>query len=218
MFDGDPVQAERRRRLVERLAERGISDPRVLRAIRTVPRERFVPLQLEPDAYEDIALPIGCEQTISQPYMVGLMTQELRLTGTERVLEIGTGSGYQAAVLSLLCAEVVTIERIADLSWNAQRVLTGLGRTNVEFHVADGTVGWPPRAPYDGIVVTAGSPSVPAALYDQLAAGGRLVIPVGDEEFQDLQVVQKTDSGPLQVSVCGCRFVKLIGAQGWDAA
>lgn len=202
-------------RLIENLAEHGITDRRVLDAMAEVPRERFVTDEYQAHAYDDRALPIHARQTISQPYMVALMTQELRLTGTETVLEIGTGSGYQAAILSKLCKRVVTIERIAELSLGAQAVLKSLGYPNIEFQIGDGSLGWPASAPYDGIVVTAGSPEIPRHLYEQLRPGGRLVIPIGSEFPQMLQTIMKTDHGPQVVDVCECSFVPLIGAEGW---
>ncbi len=204
-------QAELRRQL----ESRGISDPRVLEAIQSTRRDLFVPEDIRHAAYDDTALPIGLEQTISQPFMVALMTQSLALTGSERVLEVGTGSGYQAAILSRLCAELVTIERLGALSRKAQQTLASLGYENIEFCVGDGTLGWPQLAPYDGIIVTAAAPEVPAPLFRQLADGGRLVIPVGDEYMQSLQLIQKQQPEPFIQDVCDCRFVKLIGAAGW---
>jgi len=207
-----------RHELIRQLAERGIHDRRVLAAMDRVPRERFVlPEHLEA-AYADHALPIDAGQTISQPYMVALMTQELCLRGTERVLEIGTGSGYQAAVLAQLCDRVVTVERIAELSHKARRLLHELGVANVEFQVADGSLGWPAAAPYDGIIVTAGAPTIPEPLYAQLAEGGRLVIPIGLAFPQMLQTIQKTPRGPVTTDVCECSFVPLIGKTAWPQA
>ncbi len=183
-----------------------------------VPRELFVAKEYGPAAFEDRALPIAAGQTISQPYMVALMTQELSLTGTESVLEIGTGSGYQAAILSRLCRHVVTLERIAELSQPARHVLESLGCANIEIHVADGSLGWPAKAPYDGILVTAGAPKIPVQLLEQLREGGRLVIPVGAERPQVLQVATKTPAGATVVDVCDCTFVPLIGTAAWPAA
>jgi protein-L-isoaspartate(D-aspartate) O-methyltransferase len=203
-------------RLAESLGTRGITDARVLEAIARVPRHRFVPGDLHDRAYEDTALPIGSEQSISQPYIVALMTQELRLTGTERVLEIGTGSGYQAAILAELCRELVTIERHEELLQTAMSVLRDLGYVNIEFRVGDGTLGCSDRAPYDGILVTAAAPGVPPPLYNQLALGGRIVIPVGDRQAQTLVSVEKQPDGQaLERELCGCRFVQLIGEAGW---
>lgn len=210
------MDSEREREQLRRqLESRGITDRRVLEAVGTVPRHRFVPPESRSQAYDDIALPIGSGQTISQPYMVALMTQELRLSGEERVLEVGTGSGYQAAILAVLAREVVTIERFSELSQEAQSVLGEIGYKNIEFRVGDGTLGCPDRAPFDGIIVTAGAPDVPAPLYNQLNEGGRLVIPIGDDFQQMLQVIEKRDGRPVATDVCACRFVKLIGDAGW---
>lgn len=177
-----------------------------------VPRERFVPDEYRHSAFEDHALPIAAGQTISQPYMVALMTQELALTGSETVLEIGTGSGYQAAILARLCRQVVTVERIAELSRAAQQILAALGYVNIEFHIGDGSLGCPEYAPYDRIIVTAAAAEIPRALYGQLADGGRLVIPIGTDRPQVLQIVTKSPAGPLIVDVCQCSFVPLIGS------
>lgn len=205
-------------RLVEKLIKHGITDRRVLDAIASVPRHRFVSDEYQELAYEDRALSIGSSQTISQPYMVALMTQELRLTGPETVLEIGTGSGYQAAILSRLVARVVTIERIPALAARARKTLADLGITNVECHRADGSCGWPADAPYDGIIVTAGAPQIPEALYEQLRQGGRLVIPVSRDQAEMLQTVVRGESGPIVSDVCECSFVPLIGEAGWAEA
>jgi protein-L-isoaspartate(D-aspartate) O-methyltransferase len=207
--------SELRRQLREELEYRGITEASVLDAIEDTERERFVPEELRAGAYDDWALPIANGQTISQPYIVALMTQELGLTGKEKVLEVGTGSGYQAAILARLCQSVVTIERIESLSSAAQKVLADLGLENITFAVGDGTLGNPEHAPYDRIIVTASAPSVPSPLYEQLKPGGRLIAPIGDDDSQELVLVEKTDSGPKTTLVCGCRFVKLIGAAGW---
>ena len=211
---GIPEQQASLRRQLE---GRGIRDPRVLDAIEHTRRDLFVPDELRDLAYDDNALAIGQGQTISQPYIVALMTEALALTGTERVLEIGTGSGYQAAILARLCHEVVTIERIETLAIPARERLTALGFINIDFRAGDGTLGCPDRAPFDGIIVTAAAPQVPAPLYDQLRVGGRLVIPVGDDQQQDLLLVEKEHPKPRISSLCGCRFVKLIGAAGWPS-
>lgn len=202
--------------LSRQLQARGIRDLRVLEAIARTPRHRFLPPELRAEAYDDTALPIGRGQTISQPYIVALMTEALALSGEETVLEVGTGSGYQAAILSQLCRRVVTIERIAELSAAARGVLQEMGCSNIEFYVGDGTLGVPESAPYDGIIVTAAAPDVPQPLYDQLAPHGRLVIPVGDEQLQYLLLIRKTPAGPLREELCGCRFVKLIGHAAWS--
>lgn len=201
--------------LVETLRRRGIADARVLNSIANVDRARFVPGESVAEAWEDVALPIGSGQTISQPYIVALMTEALGLWGNETVLEVGTGSGYQAAVLSRLCRRVVTIERLPELSEQARRVLDELGCENIEYRVGDGTLGAADAGPFDGILVTAGGPEVPVALYEQLLEGGRLVVPVGSEEDQELVLVERTTEGPRRRGLCGCRFVKLIGEQGW---
>jgi protein-L-isoaspartate(D-aspartate) O-methyltransferase len=197
------------------LRERGICDERVLAAMEAVPRERFVPSEYRDAAFDDHALPIASGQTISQPYMVALMTEGLALSGDESVLEIGTGSGYQAAILSRLCGRLVSIERIDELSLAARNVLDELGCANVELVVGDGSLGWWPGAPYQGIIVTAGAPEIPQPLYDQLAEGGRLVIPIGTGRPQVLKIVTKRPDGPLIVDSCECSFVPLIGAGGW---
>jgi protein-L-isoaspartate(D-aspartate) O-methyltransferase len=200
------------------IQRRGVNDLLVLRAMRKVPRHRFVPRHLWDQAYNDYPLPIGEDQTISQPYIVAMMTEALELVGTEKVLEVGAGSGYQAAILGELAKEVYTIERIASLAHSAEQVLKSLGYENVHVVVADGTLGWPPNAPYDAIMVTAGAPQVPQPLVEQLALGGRLVIPVGDRYSQNLTRLRRTYQGELQTEYLGgCRFVKLIGEHGWKA-
>jgi protein-L-isoaspartate(D-aspartate) O-methyltransferase len=196
----------------------GITDERVLAVMEEVPRRRFVPSENRAAACDDRALPIGFGQTISQPYMVALMTQELALTGCENALEIGTGSGYQAAILSKLCRHVVTIERIPELSLAAKEVLAELGCANVECLVGDGSLGCPERAPFDRIVVTAGAPKVPPQLCEQLAMGGRLVIPIGEQHPQMLQMVTRTPTGTVTIDVCPCSFVPLIGSAAWPEA
>lgn len=212
----DPT--EQRARMVDRqLAGRDITDERVLAAFRAVPREQFVPEGLREFAYEDTPLPIGHKQTLSQPYIVALAAQALGLTGPERVLEVGTGSGYAAAVLARLAKEVYTVERLAPLAASAGERLARLGIANVHIHHANGTLGWPEHAPYDAILVAAGGPEVPQALLDQLAPGGRLIVPIGPDE--DSQVLTKVTRGPgtdIHSEPLGAvRFVPLIGAQGW---
>jgi protein-L-isoaspartate(D-aspartate) O-methyltransferase len=210
-------QAEQQRRsmVAQQLAARGIVDVRVLAAMAAVPRERFVPDAAIEAAYSDNALPIDCGQTISQPYMVALMTQALELTGQERVLEVGTGSGYQTAVLARLAGQVVSIERFAELAAHAGRVLAALGIENVELIVGDGSLGWPAGAPYDRILVTAAAEEAPPQLLDQLADTGILVIPVGPRDRQSLRAIRKEGSKFTATELTGCRFVPLIGAGGW---
>ncbi len=201
-----------RQQMVEtQLAARGIASSKVLDAMGRVPRERFVPDALRDRAYEDGALPIDCEQTISQPYIVALMTDALELTGTEKVLEIGTGSGYQAAVLAEIAAQVVTVERHADLTIDAVRRLSALGYTNIEFAVNDGTAGWSKRAPYDRIIVTAAADAVPRKLFKQLREGGLMVIPLKQGTTQVLTRIRKVDGKPQSNVLCQCAFVPLIG-------
>jgi protein-L-isoaspartate(D-aspartate) O-methyltransferase len=201
----------------DQLVSRGITDERVLDAMRTVPRHLFVGPGLEDSAYGDHALPIGEGQTISQPYMVALMTQELSLTGTEKVLEIGTGSGYQTAVLARLAERVFSIERVAALSRRAGETLESLGVGNVIVHVGDGTIGLSEFAPYDRIMVTAGAPDVPQSLLDQLADPGIMVIPVGGQGFQELKIIRKRRDAVSVRDAGGCVFVPLLGREGWGA-
>lgn len=207
--------AAQQRALREELERQGIADTRVLDVIERTRRDFFVPESLRSQAYDNNALPIGSGQTISQPFIVALMTEALRLTGRERVLEIGTGSGYQAAILAQLCEEVITVERLEELSQVAQMTLAKYGFTNIQFRVGDGTLGWPELAPYDGIIVTAASPSIPRPLFEQLAPGGRMIIPVGDDQTQSLLCVENRQGTPVSRELCDCRFVKLIGAAGW---
>jgi protein-L-isoaspartate(D-aspartate) O-methyltransferase len=199
----------------EQLLARGIKDPRVLEVMRRVPRHLFVESALANRAYDDGPLPIGEKQTISQPYMVGLMTQALELRGDEKVLEIGTGSGYQTAVLAELCQNVFSIEKIGSLAARARAILDRLGHYNVAIHVGDGTLGWAEHAPFDAILVTAGSPTVPQPLLEQMCLDGRLVIPLGDEQSQVLRQIRRTASGQNEEVLSECRFVKLSGKYGW---
>ena len=201
-------------RMVAAVAEQ-VSDPHVLRAMREVPREAFVPAQLQRYAYEDTALAIGAGQTISQPRIVGAMTEALALRGDEHVLEVGTGSGYQAALLARLAADVVTVERVDALRLRAQATLARLGVTNVRCLPAVDVLGAPGHAPYDAIVVTAAAPGTPHALLEQLREGGRLVIPVGSRSEQELLVVTKHADGVTQRSLGPCRFVPLLGRDGF---
>ncbi len=199
----------------EQLITRGISDPRVLAAMREVPRHCFVDDALQSRAYGDFPLPISAGQTISQPFIVALMTEALALTGTERVLEIGTGSGYQAAILSRLCSQVFTIERINVLLAASRRVFDQLRYFNIVAKLDDGTLGWPEQGPFNAIIVTAGGPEIPEPLVDQLADNGRLIIPVGDQHLQTLQLLEK-DAEEVRVSELEkVRFVDLVGEYGW---
>lgn len=200
----------------EQVISRGIKDPRVIAAMRKVPRHLFVEEALQNQAYSDRPLSIGEKQTISQPYMVAVMTEALQLTGREKVLEIGAGSGYQTAILGEVARKVFSIERILSLTMKARTLLLDLGYANVEMTFSDGTQGWVRESPFDAIIVTAGSPDVPQPLVDQLAMGGRLVIPVGDESVQDLIRLTKTEEGIKREDFGGCRFVKLIGKYGWN--
>jgi protein-L-isoaspartate(D-aspartate) O-methyltransferase len=194
---------------------RGIKDQRVIEAMKKVPRHLFVPESLISIAYGDHPVSIGEGQTISQPYIVALMTEALNLKSDEKVLEIGTGSGYQTAILAELCKEVYTVERIPSLSKRAMRVLEELGYKNIKFGIGDGSIGWKEYAPYDGIIVTAGAPHFPQPLLEQLSDGGRLVIPCGDEYSQSLYKVTRRGNKFEEENLGGCRFVKLLGAYGW---
>lgn len=200
------------------IAARGISQKAILDAMRKVPRHLFVEEVFLGKAYGDFALPIGEGQTISQPYMVAAMINALALTGQERLLELGTGSGYQTAVLSMLAYKVYTIERIASMAVRARKVLDALHASNVILKTGDGTLGWPDEAPFDAIIVAAGSPDVPAALIEQLKDGGRLIIPVGTEDKQRLVMITKKDVGIVREELSDCRFVKLVGKHGWQSA
>lgn len=208
-------EKERLRMVDEQIVGRGVKDDRVLAAMRKVPRHEFLHEAIRGMAYADIALPIGEGQTMSQPYMVALMTELLGLTGTERVLEIGTGSGYQAAVLAELCAKVYTVERIKTIAEKARAALDRLGYKSVAIKVYDGTYGWKEMAPFDAIMVTAGSPGIPAPLVEQLRIGGRMVIPVGERYGQELVKVVKTAEGVITERSIPCVFVPLIGNHGW---
>ena len=199
----------------EQLVARGINDQRVLEAMRTVPRHLFVEDAIQSHAYGDFPLPIGNGQTISQPYVVALMTLALDLNGSEKILEIGTGSGYHAAILSRLCNKVFTVERIDGLVGRARKVFDRLRYHNIVSRIDDGTVGWPAEAPFDRIIVTAGGPRIPEPLIAQLADPGRLVMPVGGQDVQELQVVDKRDGEISVTTLEQVRFVDLIGAHGW---
>jgi len=211
--------AQRAHMIRAHLQARSITSPRVLEAFGRVPRERFVPEAARSRAYGDHALSIGHGQTISQPYMVAVMTQALELAGGERVLEVGTGSGYQAAVLAELAREVWSVERIPELADQATDLLADLGYANVHVRAGDGTLGWPEEAPFDAIVVTAGAPASPQTLLAQLApGGGRLVVPVGDRDLQYLEIVERRATEYVTRRSIGCRFVPLLGAEGWATA
>jgi len=212
----DASAAERRAMVETQIRRRGVSSPRVLEAIAAVPRHEFVPCKFRNDAYADKPLPIGEGQTISQPYMVAAMTEALELTGAEQVLEIGTGSGYQAAVLSLLVRQVITVESHTSLALAAQARLTNLGYANVHVHNGDGSAGFLDAAPYDAILVTAAAPEIPRVFASQLREGGRVVIPVGDRENQEL-VRAHLENGDLKSRVLfHCKFVLLLGRYGWS--
>jgi len=211
----DPVSS-RHLMVTQQLRARDIRDDRVLEAMRAVPRERFVPEPLRGRAYEDAALPIGAGQTISQPYMVAAICQVLQLHGGELVLDVGTGSGYQAAVLAELADEVHTIERVPELAEGARRALAEAGYDRVHVHVGDGTLGVPEEAPFDAIAVAAAAPAIPESLYEQLAPFGRLVLPVGSRRGQELELVVRSPEGPATIRSVPCRFVPLLGAEGFD--
>ncbi len=213
----DAYETARARMVEEQLVQRGVTDARVLGAMRRVPRHLFVEGPLRDRAHGDHPLPIGEEQTISQPYIVGFMTQLLELRGQEKVLEVGTGSGYQTAVLAELARRVCSIERLPRLAERARALLEQLGHDNVWVRVGSGTLGWPDEAPFDRIIVTAGGPSIPPPLFQQLGEGGRMVVPVGDVANQTLTVVEKV-RGEMKTRPCGdCKFVKLVGKYAWEA-
>lgn len=210
-----PRSDERRRMVHQQIAGRGIRDERVLAAMQDVPRHFFVPAPYDEDAYEDTPLPIGNGQTISQPYIVALMTGLLHLEPADTVLEIGAGSGYQAAILSMLAKNVITIERIDTVAALAKANLAAVHADNVKIIIGDGTLGYPAGAPYNGILVTAATPEIPAPLKAQLAEGGRLVVPVGDRTIQELFVLERRGDRFIEEHHGGVRFVPLIGEHGW---
>lgn len=214
MTDPD-LQVAKQFMLRKHLRRRGIHDPAVLSALERVPRECFVPAELRSESYADRALSIDCGQTISQPYMVAVMSQTLELSGVEKVLEIGTGSGYQTAVLAELAGEVFTIERHRPLSEQAAARLEELGYRNVQFLAGDGTLGWPEQAPFDRILITAAAADCPPALLSQLGEGGLLVAPLGNQQAQTLRALRKVGGEVRAIELAPCRFVPLIGAQGW---
>jgi len=218
MKEKDNFVRSRQRMVETQLIPRGIKDKRVINAMLTIPRHLFVPEEaLWSQAYSDFPLPIGEKQTISQPYIVALMTEAIELKGAERILEIGTGSGYQTAILSMLAEKVYSIERISSLAARARKVLDSINCSNVVIKIGDGTLGWPEESPYDAILTTAAAPEIPKCYIDQLKIGGRLIIPVGDVYSQVLVKVIKTKDGIIKQDMGGCRFVKLIGRYGWKA-
>lgn len=217
MSQGINIYEVARNRMVrEQLITRGISDERVLEAMATIPRNLFVEDALQSQAYGDFPLPIGEGQTISQPYIVALMTEALQLKGHEKVLEIGTGCGYQSAILARLCDRVYTVERIKSLHIKARRIFDNLKTINIVCKIDDGTLGWPENGPYDAIIVTAAGPHIPEPLLAQLADPGKLVIPVGDRQSQDLIALSKENGVISQKCIEKVRFVSLIGQQGWS--
>jgi len=199
----------------EQIIGRGINDPRVIAAMRKIPRHLFVDPGIVNRAYDDSALPIGDKQTLSQPYMAARMTESLVLAGSEKVLEVGTGSGYQTALLAELCFNVFSVEKLRALSRRARSLLDRLDYQNIALHVGDGTIGWSEHAPYDAIIVTAGAPKAPQPLLDQLYIGGRLLIPVGDDQGQTLLRLVRTRTGFKESRLGECKFVKLLGKYGW---
>ena len=205
----------RDRMVTEQLRGRGIRDERVLAAMARIPRHLFVQEALAARAYGDFPLPIGDGQTISQPYMVGLMSEALGLRGSERVLEIGTGSGYQTAVLAELAGKVLSVERVRSLADRSLRLLGDLGYYNVRVRTGDGSLGWPEEAPFDAILVTAGAPQVPTPLVEQLGQAGRMIVPVGTVGAQTLRRITQGPHGPVVEDLVGCVFVKLVGERGW---
>lgn len=215
LFEPDPYISQRKAMVEHQLRRRGIHDERVLRAMEEVPRHEFIPEERRYRAYQDEPVPIGEEQTISQPYIVAVMTQLLAAEGESDALEVGTGTGYQAAVLSRIARQVYTIERHASLAERAREIFRRLGYVNVEVVVGDGTRGLPERAPFDRILVAAAAPRVPEALSEQLAEGGRLIIPVGTADMQVLQLVRKSQGEIFTSNLEGCRFVPLIGEGGF---
>jgi protein-L-isoaspartate(D-aspartate) O-methyltransferase len=204
-----------RARLIDQLRAE-IKGECVLAVMSRIPREKFIPAENQHLSYEDIPLPIGYNQTISQPFIIALMTASLELKGTEKVLEVGTGSGYQAAILAGLAQRVITVERVPGLAESAKRVLDSLGYQNIEIHLAGQALGWEQDAPYDAIIVTAAAPKVPKELIEQLVTGGRMVVPVGSRHLQDLKKITRHQKGYSMESLGGCRFVALIGEGAWE--
>lgn len=216
--EGSKYERQREEMVKRQIEARGISDQRVLAALRKVPRHLFVSEALHDQAYGDFPLPIGEQQTISQPYIVAEMTQALQLSENDRVLEIGTGSGYQAAVLAEIAYRVFTVERIHSLLVKARRIFDMLKYHNIVTRLGDGTAGWADESPFDAIIITAGAPRIPEPLIAQLAMGGRMVVPVGDQHSQELIKVIRDEKGIHQRNLGGCRFVKLVGEHGWNDA
>lgn len=208
---------ERFKMVAEQLKPRGIRDPRVLAAFETIPRHIFVPKEEQAWSYGDYPQPIGYSQTISQPYVVALMTESLNLTGTEKVLEVGTGSGYQAAILSMLAAEVYTVEVIPELSDRARKAIDSLEINNIHIHLGDGSMGLPAYAPFDAITVTAAAPHAPRPLLDQLSENGRMIVPVGNRVYQELELWQRIGGEFKSKIILPVAFVPLRGKHGWDA-
>jgi protein-L-isoaspartate(D-aspartate) O-methyltransferase len=216
MFPTDEIYTRLRHQMVvQQIQKRGIQDRHVLSAMNEVPRHVFVPESQRSSAYDDCPLPIGFQQTISQPYIVAYMTKNLALSGTDQVLEIGTGSGYQTAILSRLCKSVYTIEIIPRLAQRAKHIMASLGYENIHFLIADGSLGWPAQIQFDAILVTAGAPLAPAPLLQQIKSGGRMIIPVGDRFQQMLQVWQNIDGKAIKKDLLSVVFVPLKGKQGW---
>jgi protein-L-isoaspartate(D-aspartate) O-methyltransferase len=215
MVDQSSYATKQREMVQNQLRARGIHDARVLDAMLRVPRHEFVPPDLRSQAYDDHPLPIGEEQTISQPFIIAASLQALALMGSERVLEVGTGSGYQTALLSVLAEEVYSVERRPGLAHEAKRTLERLGYDNVRIAIRDGSQGWPDNSPYDAILVSAAAPMLPASLVEQLAAAGQMVIPIGPPHAQELQLVRRNGSAVATETIEKCRFVPLIGAEGY---
>jgi protein-L-isoaspartate(D-aspartate) O-methyltransferase len=213
----DPFLAQRRSMVDSQLRARGIRDERVLTAMFRVPRHEFISAEYRDQAYEDHPIPIGEGQTLSQPYIVAIMLEALALKPTDTVLEIGTGSGYQTALLAELTRQIYSVERHASLARTAQATLARLGYTNVEVLLGDGSHGVPERAPFDAVIVSAAAPEIPRSLFEQLGEGGRMVIPVGPAHAQELQLVRKHSGQPVITSLEGCRFVPLIGSEGYPS-
>lgn len=207
--------ALRKKMVDEQLLPRGIKDQRVIKAFYKVERHRFIPEDSRDSAYEDFPVPIGEGQTISQPYIVALMTEYLGLKGDEKVLEIGTGSGYQTAILAELAKEVYSVERFETLAKNSERLLKELGYANFKIKVGDGSLGWPEEAPFDRVIITAASPCLPQPLVEQLKDNGRMVLPLGESFSQALTMVEKQKNGFKSTQICGCVFVPLVGEYGW---